>query len=76
MLMLLEADKVSFLAPLQLTASLMLTLPLVPVPPALLKIVTLLAFKLAPKVAPVMSLPDALPTVKSVGSMIQLPPVP
>ena len=75
MLMLLAADSVSLWADDQLTASLMWISPLVPVLPLLLMMVTLPLFRLAPKVAPDMSLPVP-PTEKSVGSINQVPPVP
>ena len=60
-LMFLLAFKVRLWAPVQLTESLTLILPLVPVAPSLLKIVTLVEDKLAPKVAPEISPP--VPTV-------------
>ena len=74
MFMLLAAESVSLFEPVQLTESLMLILPLVPVPPPLLSIVTLEFDRFALRVEPDISPP--VPTVKSVGSTIQVPPVP
>src|SRR5476651_142881 len=69
---LFEADKVSAEFDVQETAALMLTLPLPDLPPLLLCKVTEVVPRLDESAAPVMSPPLAA-TVKSCGSMSQLP---